>query len=204
MFRVLAFTLLFASGLAHAGGRDALVTFTKGLKGLDGQFRQDVFDSKGKRKESSSGRVALSAPKLFRWEYVKPNPQLIVVDGKQIWIYDPDLKQASVRPQGSEEENSPLMALIDPKRLDRDFKVRDLPAQGGLEWMELTPKSTAAASFQSARLGFDAKGLARMQLVDALGQRTEIVFEQWKRNPSFASGTFRFTPPRDVDVVGAP
>lgn len=204
MFRVLAIALLFASGFAHAGGRDALVTFTHGLKGLDGQFRQDVYDSKGKRKESSSGRVALSAPKLFRWEYLKPNPQLIVVDGKQIWIYDPDLKHASVRPQGSEEENSPLMALIDPKRLDRDFKVRDLPAQGGLEWMELTPKSTAGASFQSARLGFDARGLARMHLVDALGQRTEIVFEQWRRNPRFASGTFRFTPPKDVDVVGAP
>lgn len=204
MFRVLAIALLFASGFAHAGGRDALVTFTHGLKGLDGQFRQDVFDSKGKRKESSSGRVALSAPKLFRWEYVKPSPQLIVVDGKQIWIYDPDLKQASVRPQGGEEESSPLMALIDPKRLDRDFRVRDLPAQGGLEWMELTPKSTDGASFQSARLGFDARGLARMHLVDALGQRTEIVFEQWRRNPRFASGTFRFTPPKDVDVVGAP
>ena len=72
---------LFA-GTAFAGARDDLTTFTKGLKGLDGQFSQQVFDANGKLKETSSGRVALSAPRLFRWEYVKPYAQLIVADGK--------------------------------------------------------------------------------------------------------------------------
>ena len=74
---------------AFAGARDDLTTFTKGLKGLDGQFSQQVFDANGKRKESSTGRVAMSAPRLFRWEYVKPYPQLIVADGKNVWVYDP-------------------------------------------------------------------------------------------------------------------
>lgn len=195
--------IAFAGG-AHAGGRQSLDTFTKGLKGLDGQFSQQVFDTKGKRKETATGRVALSAPRLFRWEYAKPYPQLIVADGKQVWIYDPDLKQVSTRAQGVEEQNSPLAALIDPQRLERDFNVRETAAQNGLEWLELTPKRDDGAGFQNARLGFNAGGLARMNIVDALGQRTEITFSGWKRNPSFAANTFTFSPPKGVDVVGGP
>ena len=202
LFRFAAASLLFACATVHANGRESLDSFTKSLKGLDGQFSQQVFDSKGKRKETASGRVALSAPRLFRWEYLKPYPQLIVADGKKVWVYDPDLKQVSVRPQGAEEQNSPLAALIDPKRLDRDFNVKDAGTQGGLDWLELTPKQGEAAGFQNARLGFDKAGLSRMLILDALGQRTEISFSGWKRNPAFTAKTFRFTPPKGVDVVG--
>ena len=162
---LLSFSLAFvAIGAAVAGGRESLDTFTKGLKGLEGRFSQQVFDSKGKRKESNSGIVALSAPRLFRWEYLKPFPQLILADGKQVWVYDPDLKQASVRPQGAEEQNSPLAALVDPKRLDRDFAIKEAGRSSGLTWLELTPKNAEQASFQRARLGFDGAGLARMEV----------------------------------------
>ncbi len=204
ILRIAAFLVfMFAfAGSAAGSGRNSLGSFTKGLKGLEGQFAQQVFDNKGKRKESTSGRVAMSAPRLFRWEYLKPFPQLIIADGKHVWVYDPDLKQASVRSQGAEEQTSPLAALTDPQRLDRDFNVKDAGTASGLDWLELTPKQTENASFQSARLGFDKTGLARMEVLDTLGQRTEIVFSGWKRNPKFPAKTFRFTPPKGTDVVG--
>ena len=41
-----------------------------------------------------------------------------------------------------------------------------------------------------------------MQVTDALGQRTDVAFSGWKRNPTFAASTFRFVPPKGVDVVG--
>ena len=91
---LLTTSAMFAT-TAFAGARDDLATFTKGLKGLDGQFVQQVYDTNGKLKESSSGRVAMSAPRLFRWEYVKPYPQLIVADGKTVWVFDPDLEQVT-------------------------------------------------------------------------------------------------------------
>lgn len=199
---VFALATALLAGNAAAGARENLAAFTKGLKGLDGQFSQQVFDANGKRKELSTGRVAMSAPRLFRWEYVKPYPQLIVADGKVVWVHDPDLQQVTKRAQGAEEQDSPLAALIDPSRLDKDFVVTEAGAEGGLQWLQLTPRKTDDASFASARLGFGNSGLAKMQVVDALGQRTLFTFSGWKRNPSFAKGTFRYVPPKGVDVVG--
>ncbi|SDQ30971.1 outer membrane lipoprotein chaperone LolA [Pseudoxanthomonas sp. CF125] len=190
------------AGNACAGARDDLKSFTTGLKGLDGQFSQQVYDAKGKLKESSSGRVALSTPRLFRWEYAKPYPQLIVADGKKVWVYDPDLQQVTVREQGSEEQNSPLSALIDPAKLDQQFNVKESGTADGLQWLTLTPKSEGEASFQSARLGFGRGGLSRMEVLDAVGQNTKISFSGWKRNPAFAATTFKYTPGKGVDIVG--
>lgn len=192
---------LFAS-TALAGARDDLNAFTKGLKGLSGEFSQQVYDPQGKLKERSSGQVALSAPRLFRWEYVKPYPQLIVADGRKVWVHDPDLQQVTVRPQGVEEQNSPLAALIDPARLDAQFVVKELGSAEGLEWLSLAPRQEGDAGFRSARLGFDRNGLVKMYVVDALGQRTDIDFSGWKRNPAFPANTFRYTPPKGVDVIG--
>lgn len=187
---------------AQAGARDDLNAFTKGLKGLRGTFTQQVFDTKGAVKERSTGTVALSAPRQFRWEYAKPYPQLIVADGRKVWIYDPDLAQVTVKPQSAEEQANPLAALVDPAQLDRQFVVREAGTSAGLNWLTLAPRASGDAGFRSARLGFGPKGLARMQVVDAVGQRTELAFAGWSRNPAFASSTFRYVPPKGVDVIG--
>ena len=151
---LLSLAIACVAGNASAGAREDLNAFTKGLKGLDGQFVQQVYDRGGKLKETSNGRVALSAPKQFRWEYNKPYEQLIVADGKKVWIYEPDLEQASVRDQGAEEQNSPLAALFEPTKLDARFKVAEAPASGGLQWLVLTPKSEADSSFTSSQIKY--------------------------------------------------
>ena len=71
-----------------------------------------------------------------------------------------------------------------------------------LDWLILTPKKADDAPFTKAGLGFAANGLARMELNDALGQRTVIGFSTWARNPKFARELFSFTPPKGADVVG--
>ena len=198
----LAIALSLASGSAFAGARDQLDTFTNGLKTLEGGFTQQVFDQKGRVKESSSGKVSMSAPNLFRWQYVKPYQQLIVADGKTVWIYEPDLQQVSKRPQGVEEQSSPLAALVDRSKLDAQFNVAEAGQSGGLEWLALTPKTKAGASFENAKLGFGQRGLAKIVITDGLGQRTEMNFGTWTRNGRLPASNFRFSPPKGVDVIG--
>ncbi len=198
---ILATGLLAAASLAHAGARDALETFTRGLKGLDGQFTQQVFDPRGRPKEANSGRVALATPDRLRWEYTRPYAQLVLADGKTVWVYEPDLNQVSKRAQGVEEANSPLALLLTPARLERDFVVREAGSSDGVDWLEIRPRQ-ADAAFKSARLGFAQGQLVRLDYTDALDQRTVIAFSGWTRNPAFAADTFTFVPPKGVDVIG--
>lgn len=199
---LLAIGLALASSGALAQARAQLDTFTQGLKTLDGGFTQTVYDQKGRVKESSAGKVSMSAPNLFRWQYVKPYEQLIVADGKTVWIYEPDLKQVSKRPQGVEEQSSPLAALVDRSKLDTQFNVAEGGQSAGMQWLTLTPKSKAGASFDNARLGFNQRGLARIVITDGLGQRTEMNFGTWNRNGRIPASSFRFTPPKGADVIG--
>jgi outer membrane lipoprotein carrier protein len=193
--------LMLSTG-AFASAREQMTTFTKGLTGLDARFDQRVYDPNGRPSDASSGTVKLSAPRQFRWEYQKPAPQLIVADGDHIWVYDPELEQVTVRNQSFEEQGSPLSVLIDPTELDRQYRVTEGGTSNGLSWLVLLPKKGEDAPFQQAKLGFGARGLVRMELNDALGQRTVIGFSAWRRNPAFPAGTFKFTPPAGTDVVG--
>ena len=201
---LLAAAVVLASQSAFAGPRDQLASFSRNLSGLQGRFDQRVYDPNGRPAERSSGSVKMSAPRQFRWEYLKPAEQLIVADGDQIWVYDPDLEQVTVRPQSLEEQDSPLSVLIDPTELDRRYKVSEEATSGGLGWLSLVPRKIDDAPFQKARLGFGSAGLVRMELFDSLGQRTVIGFSPWQRNPKFPAGTFRFVPPKGTDVVGTP
>lgn len=199
VFAVLGLGLL--APITFAAAPPALSAFTDGLQGLDGRFVQRVFDADGKLTEQTQGRVALAAPRQFRWEYEGDFPQLIVADGDHVWVYDPDLEQVQVRKQALEEQHSPLAALVDPAELERQFTASVVSPEDGLEWVLLEPK-TDDAQIESARLGFKGHDLARMIMQDALGQTTEIAFQGWKRNPAFGVGTFVFTPPPGTDVVG--
>ncbi|QIK81708.1 outer membrane lipoprotein chaperone LolA [Lysobacter sp. HDW10] len=187
---------------AYASGREQLNQFTQGLKTVRGGFAQQVYDPKGRLKTSSSGRVSMSKPNLFRWEYVKPYQQLIIADGTFVWIHEPDLNQVTKRAQGAEEQNSPLTVLTDPKKLDAMFNVREGAKQNGIEWLELTPKNKGEANIESARLGFKDNQLYAVDLKDALGQTTKMVFAKWERNVSLPASNFKFVVPKGTDVVG--
>jgi outer membrane lipoprotein carrier protein len=146
----------------------------------------------------------LKAPRQFRWDVTAPYQQLIVADGEKVWIYDPDLEQVTVRAQGTEEAHSPLTVLTDLSQLDRNFTASEQGERDGLSWLRLKSKDKEP-QFEYADLGFDAaSGLARMAFKDALGNSTEIHFSHWQRNPSLPAGTFKFSVPEGVDVIGDP
>jgi outer membrane lipoprotein carrier protein len=201
---VFALAMLFAAtAWAADSARSRLDTFAKDLRSVSANFDQQVIDANGGKGRNSAGTLALKAPRQFRWETKSPYPQLIVADGDKVWIYDPDLEQVSVRAQGTEEAHSPLTVLTDLSQLDRDFTTSEQGEHDGLTWLRLQSKDKDP-QFAFAELGFDAGGLERMRFEDTLGDKTEIRFADWKRNPSMAADAFKFTPPKGVDVIGDP
>ena len=197
--------LLLAAGSASAGtARSRLDEFARDLQGLQGRFTQVVYDANGVLQEQSEGSVALRAPRQFRWAYLSPFPQLIVADGTNVWIHDQDLDQVTVRSQSAEESQSPLTVLTDLGLLEREYDLAEAGETDGLAWLRLTPRA-AEAPFERCELGFDAgNALVSMRLLDGLGQRNEIRFADWARNPRFADGTFAFEVPAGADLIGEP
>ena len=202
--RILAplFAVLLASTAAAADvARARMEAFSRDLHSVTASFAQSITDANGRRGEESKGTLALEAPRQFRWETSAPYQQTIVADGSRVWIYEPDLQQVSVRSQSSEEAHSPLTVLTDLSQLDSQFAAAEAGEKDGLHWLRLTSKAKEP-DFEYAELGFGAQALERMRFKDQLGNVTEIRFADWKRNPKLPAGTFRFTPPKGVDVVG--
>ena len=201
---VAAVFLLSLVGTAQAAtgaARARLDAFATGLHSLTGDFTQALVGPDGNAGKTSSGTLALEAPRQFRWETLAPYKQTIVADGSRVWMYDPELEQVTVRIQSSEEAHSPLTVLTDLKQMDKEFKVSEQGEHDGLVWLRLT--STARdPQFAYADLGFDANGLARMTFKDQLGSTTDIRFSNWKRNVSIPPSVFTFVPPKGADVIG--
>jgi len=201
---LLAALALSLASLAHAAtgpARQRLNAFATDLHSLKGQFTQTLTDASGQGTKTSSGTLALEAPREFRWDTLTPYKQTIVADGSRVWLYDPELEQVTVRVQSTEEAHSPLTVITDLKQLDRDFSVTERGEHDGLTWLRLTSKAKDP-QFGYADLGFDAQGLKRMVFQDQLGAITDIRFSGWQRNVQLPPSTFNFTPPPGADVIG--
>ncbi|MFG6448058.1 outer membrane lipoprotein chaperone LolA [Roseateles sp. BYS180W] len=166
------------------------------------QFTQTVSTPDGKRTKQSHGTFEFQRPNQFRFAYEKPVQQLIVGDGREVWLYDPELQQASVRPFGKALGATPL-ALLAGTQLQDEFTLKAEANSEGLSWVLATPRR-ADSGFQSLRLGFSSGQLAALEFVDAFGQRSVLRFSQLQLNVKVAAERFRFSPPTGVDVLRQP
>ncbi len=195
-----------ASLFAPVLGSDAiqqLDKFFNDVNSFEGQFTQIVYDDSGEVVQEASGDVALDKPGKFRWQYLKPYPQLILADGEYLWIYDEELLQASAKPIDTALGNAPIMLLTNVRPLTDDFNIKDDGTKDGLNWVELTPL-VQDTEFVKIHIGLNEKGVDTMILQDHFSQKTVIQFENLKTNVAFGAKQFKFVAAEGVDVVGYP
>lgn len=202
----LALTLLLglaALGPAHAEGsaRAMIEDWFGSLDTLAGDFSQVVTDPDGRVVEEASGRVYLSLPDRFRWDYTDPYEQIIVADGERVWLYDVELEQVTVRDQRQAAKDSPMLVLADTALMDEFFNTEELGRRDGYQWLRLVPKDKES-QFQSVDVAMGENGLRCMIFRDRFGQVTELTFENLERKVDLEPGSFEFTPPEGVDVIG--
>ena len=195
----LAGAACLAAGPARADALDALRDFVRDARSGRATFTQTVVSPDGARRKVSSGTLEFQRPGRFRFQYLKPFEQLIVADGSRVWLYDPDLNQATSRPIAQALGSTPA-AILAGGSLEKDFELRAQPAQGGLEWVLATPRQ-ADGAVQSVRVGFRGAELAAIELLDSFGQRSMLQLQDFKANVPVAPGAFRFTPPAGADVI---
>ena len=177
------------------GYLDALTSF-------EARFVQRITDSRS-QVEESSGRFFLQRPGRLRWDYEKPQTQVIVTDGQRLWVYDKELRQVTVRAIDAAIAATPAMLLAGKASLSEGFNISTAEAREGLEWMRMEPKRNDT-DFLSVELGFKQGELRAMELRDKLGQTTRIDFTGVRRNARLDAKLFDFKPPKGVDVIGTP
>lgn len=196
--------LIATSSIATAApdaARQRLNNFFTKVNSLKGSFSQQVYSKKGKLIQNSTGLLYLSRPGRFRWVYKTPDPQVIVGDGKNIWIYDEDLEQVTIKPLSRALSSAPIAILTRKQSPDAQFIVKALATKkSGLDWFKLTPRK-ASKDFKSIEIGLDNNGMRQMIMLDQLSQKTVIKLNA-KTNVPIPGNTFYFKPPAGVDVIG--
>lgn len=199
-----AFLVLMMSSVSVMANDSSyrLSAFLKKSHTLQAVFEQTVFDADGNVNQQAKGLFYLSRPGRFRWDYTEPYKQLIVADGNNVWLYDEDLEQVTVKSQKSGLGDLPALLLAGgDQSLEKNFKIKSLNSSDSLEWLELLPK-TEERNFERVRIGLKGSVLQEMELLDAFNQTTRLVFSDVKSRVKLASSLFEFIPPKGVDVVG--
>ena len=199
------FLVLFCLSLwvsaVQADALERFKAFVRDTQSARADFEQKVYGREGTLKQESTGSFAFQRPGRFRWVYAKPVDQLIVGDGERVWIYDRDLSQVTVRRLSRALGSTPAALLAGAADIEQAFALSDAGMRDGLEWLEARPKE-AEAGFERVGMGFDARGLQAMELVDHFGHTTRLRFSNLQRNPKVDPSEFRFEPPKGADVLG--
>jgi len=198
--RLLLALVAFGVGTAFASGLDDFLAFNTSTKTATARFEQQVLDRNGKVVERASGTFAFARPGKFRWSYDKPNKQVLVGDGRKLWIHDPDLNQVTVKRIDRAISSTPAALLAGKDDITALFTLRDAGSADGLNWVEASPKAQDTG-FDKVRLGLNGKTLAAMELYDQLGGHTMLRFTDLKANAPVSPDTFKFTPPKGADVI---
>ncbi len=191
--------------VSAARAQTPLDTYLSHLKTLRAEFAQTVTDGKGEQVQNAQGTLVIVRPGRFRWELTPEggSPQLMVADGKNLWFYDRDLEQVSVKAATAALTATPAGLLSGDGNIRELFTVAPAGKKDGFDWVLVTPRESDA-DFREARLGFGMSELKRMVLKDKLGQTVRLEFFKSERNPPVAESEVKFTPPSGADVIGTP
>jgi len=211
MTRFIQFSLALwfvAAQAQSAAPSTALDAYLSNVKTLRTEFTQVVTDGQRQVVQKARGVLAIKRPGRFRWELTPDGgaaPQLMVADGKNLWFYDQDLEQVSVKPAASALTATPASLLSGDGKLAEFFDVSPDGKSDDLNWVRVVPKR-GDADFRDARLGFRGIGgdLRRMVLRDKLGQTVTLDFLSSERNVPVADADVTFKPPAGADVIGTP
>jgi outer membrane lipoprotein carrier protein len=193
----------FADGNVDDDGAQLVDTFVNDIVTFQGRFEQSLLAPDGEVLERTSGTLEIQRPGQFRWTYIEPYEQLLVADGLNIWSYDADLAQVTVKPQEAALANTPALLLGGSKDAMQQFNNDGSFVEAGTTWVQLSPKNTESG-FLRVDLGFKNDTLRRMVFYDNLEQKTLVALYDVAVNLPVESARFSFDVPADVDVVGTP
>lgn len=176
---------------------DQLSQKLKHMSSLSADFSQQTISNRGQVLQTISGSLEVMKENRLRWQTEPPFEQLVVADGHDVWVFDRDLEQVTVRAMDNSFQETPALLLSgDVEQIADEFSVTAISE----EIFNLIPKDDSQL-FEKLTLIFDRDILQTLTIFDVTGQYTLIEFNDPQINLTLPVERFQFTPPAGVDVI---
>jgi outer membrane lipoprotein-sorting protein len=172
----------------------------EGVETLAGEFTQKNKVKLFKQELTSSGRLYFKKPRQIRWEYTKPDPSVLILDGNKATLSTP----GAAKQEFDLDKDATMRAIFDqlltwlgPGSLAAaraDYELATAGNQAAPQ-LVLTPKpaSAIARAFARVELRLDGKTwlMKSIRLVEKNGDEKEIDFSRLARNAALPAGAFK-------------
>lgn len=197
------FTLSFSAATQAGEPKSKIETlhhFLNNLHSFRANFVQTQPDEQLFELNKSTGYVVLQRPGKLMWVYQSPEHQEIISDSLNLWVYEPDIDQVTVRPLTSVQTDFPLRWLLFNESIESNFNILPESIKKGVSWYNLTPKDSTY--FQSLEVAIKDDQLVQLWMYQSMDNVTKVVFTDGQQNQTIADNQFDFKPPAGVDVIG--
>lgn len=165
-----------------------------GLESLAGDFTQRKRLSLFRDEVRSTGKLKFRRPGKLRWEYVKPDPSVIILDGARVTVAAPGQKPATFdlgRQPGLKALLERLLAALGSASLTAATQDFDLKVTAP-RTLTLTPRGDLAKHLVSMEMRFDAAWqVAGVAFREKNGDQTDVTFTALRRNAKVDDADFR-------------
>ncbi len=170
----------------------------KDISDIKGRFRQKSFIKDLQKKETYSGEFFIKIPHNFRWSYKAPHHQEVIISGKTIIIYQKKEKQAIKGVfDPSRYGEAPIALLGGLGDLSRNFNIQEEKSR-----LILTPKGRMGNIKTIEVYPDDGEFPVRsLKIRDKVDNTIEIFLEDVRINSGLSEDLFRFSPPKDVQII---
>ena len=197
---------------AVPSGIEQLKQFVKTVRSAQGEFVQQQMrtpkpnepQDKPKMIRQTSGQFIFQRPGRFVWDTQKPYEQKLIMDGKQLLMWDKDLNQLTIRSANQALAASPAAILFGDAALDQQFELEEAGTKTNLQWVNLKPKAKPGQGdlpYTQIAIGMSAGLPKALELTDGFGSMVLVVFNQMQINPSVDASRFQFKPPQGAEVL---
>jgi outer membrane lipoprotein carrier protein len=223
-FFILLFILSIAPQLAHATDKleypediaARLQSRYDNIRSLSFQFHQDVKGEMSGRPRQGDGHAIFfkhDAESRMRWDYTKPDMQVLVSDGKTFSMYFSELHQMIVSPASNLDSDLTYSFFTGQGNLKTDFFIRppDEDTNTGTDSetkiIKLIPK-TPQSQVQDIHVWVSKDSLIkRLKIRDHVGTITILDFNDIKVNIfqgqslDYIKELFTFAPPQGTEII---
>ncbi len=172
--------------------------------GFSAEFDQQSTISAMEITDSASGKLFVKRPGRMRWEYILPEAQIIISDGTDLWIYQPEENQVMIGKAPSFfAEGKGAAFLSDLKSIRKEFDVSLAPEDAkGNPVIKLIPKKKSK-DFNEIFLTISksAATIDRILTKNGFGDETRIQINTYRFNQDLSEDMFVFEIPNGADVL---